>query len=95
MRRQPRPQEIVTFKADRSLLEALAGLPNRSEFIRNALLAALANACPLCNGTGLMSPDQKRHWDAFARRHAVRECGDCHERHLVCESESANAVHRH
>ncbi|MFO0840337.1 MAG: CopG family transcriptional regulator [Phycisphaerae bacterium] len=94
MPRAARSSEIVTFKADRSLLDALAGVPNRSEFIRNAVLAALQSVCPLCNGTGIMTPDQRRHWDAFARDHAVRECRDCHERYLVCGTGPAHAVHR-
>lgn len=76
--------EIVTFKADETLLEALQGVPNRSEFIRSAILAALDSACPLCRGTGILTPNQKRHWDEFARHHEITECDDCHELRLVC-----------
>jgi len=84
---------IVTFKADASLLDAMRGLPNRSEFIRNAVLAALDSACPLCLGTGILTPNQKRHWRAFSRHHAVRECDECHEKHLVCGGRKV-AAHR-
>lgn len=77
--------EIVSFKAESALLDALRGLPNRSEFIRAALLAALDGACPLCKGTGILSPAQRTHWELFARDHQVRECADCHELHLVCD----------
>lgn len=76
--------EIVTFKADATLLEAMAGIPNRSEFIRAAILGALDNVCPLCNGTGALTPDQRRHWDEFTVDHAVQECDECHVTHLVC-----------
>ena len=76
--------EIITFKADESLSEALRGIPNRSEFIRAAVLAALDSVCPLCQGTGILSPEQKRHWTSFASDHSVQECRDCHELHLVC-----------
>ncbi|MFP4058281.1 MAG: CopG family transcriptional regulator [Candidatus Brocadiia bacterium] len=76
--------EVVTFKADPSLLEAMRGIPNRSEFIRNAILAALDGVCPLCKGTGIMSPNQRRHWQAFIADHAVEECERCHELRLVC-----------
>jgi hypothetical protein len=79
-------QEIVTFKVDRALLEALRGIPNRSEFIRAAILAAIDSACPLCKGTGILTPDQRRHWQQFAKNHWFRECGDCHAVHLVCEA---------
>lgn len=52
MPRRRHKQQIVTFKAEASLLDALAGISNRSEFIRAALLAALDSTCPLCKGTG-------------------------------------------
>jgi len=77
-------QSIVTFKADPSLVEALRMVPNRSAFIRSAILAALENQCPLCAGTGILTPEQKRHWSKFAEDHAVQECAECHEWHLVC-----------
>ncbi len=79
-----RKSEIVTFKADESLLEALKGVSNRSEFIREAILAALDSNCPLCGGTGLLSPNKKRHWEGFAQDHSLEECENCHEARLVC-----------
>ncbi len=78
--------EIITFKVDGSLLEAMEGIPNRSEFIRAAVLQALDSACPLCRGTGIMTPDQKSHWDAFTADHQIKECDDCHALHLICEN---------
>ena len=79
-----RQAEVVTFKADDALLEAMQGIPNRSEFIRNAVLHALESLCPVCKGSGILTPNQKRHWDAFARDHKFKECDDCHEYSLVC-----------
>jgi hypothetical protein len=78
---------IITFKAHPSILEALRGVRNRSEFIRNAILAALDSACPLCKGTGILTPNQRKHWQSFAASHAVEECDDCHELRLVCARE--------
>lgn len=84
----PKQKEtVVTFKADTSLLEALRGVSNRSEFIRSAILTALNSFCPLCGGTGVLTPNQQRHWHEFARHHPWRECEDCHEVHLVCAQE--------
>lgn len=77
-------REVITFKVDEALAEAMRGIPNRSEFIRSAILEALDNRCPLCLGTGMLSPQQKRHWQQFSRSHAVEECSDCHAFHLVC-----------
>ena len=83
-------QEIVTFKVDQSLLDVLKDLPNRSEFIRRAILSALDNVCPLCQGTGVLTPNQRKHWDSFSASHKLTQCGDCHEIHLVCDNQPAN-----
>lgn len=84
--------EIITFKADQSLVEALKSIENRSEFIRNALLAALENTCPLCSGSGILTPSQKKHWEAFSEGHSVKECGVCHEFHLVCDTDRRQGI---
>lgn len=87
-------QTIITFKADASLVEALQGTPNRSAFIRSAILAALNATCPLCRGSGILTREQKAHWDDFIESHALEDCGQCHQRHLVCQHESATSLHR-
>ena len=38
-------QQIVTFKAEDALVKAMEDIPNRSEFIRSAILAALVVTC--------------------------------------------------
>ena len=81
-------QEIITFKVDEDLLKVIKDIPNRSEFIRGAIMTALARVCPLCNGSGTLTPNQKSHWDDFAVEHAVKKCDDCHERFLVCQMHS-------
>jgi len=85
----PRKQEIITFKADEPLRDAMAGIPNRSEFIRAAILSALDSVCPLCKGGGILTPDQRRHWLEFSQKHALEECEDCHAMYLVCEAAPA------
>ncbi len=76
--------DIITFKVDEALSEALRDVPNRSEFIRAAVATALASTCPLCRGQGFLTPSQKEHWDSFAADHTVTKCDDCHELHLTC-----------
>jgi hypothetical protein len=76
--------DVLTFKVDAALLDAMQGIRNRSEFIRNAIQAALDSTCPLCMGTGILSPNQKKHWDTFAQDHSVTECAECNEMVLVC-----------
>jgi len=81
--------EIITFKVDDSLAQIIHRLPNKSEFIRQAVMAALENTCPLCQGTGSLSPEQKKHWDEFASHHQIETCDDCHAVHIHCEFEHA------
>ena len=86
-RKPDRKEEIITFKADAALSGALRGIANRSAFIRAAIVASLDGTCPLCRGTGAMTRTQRTHWNRFARRHSVQECGNCHSVHLVCADE--------
>jgi hypothetical protein len=83
-------QETVTLKVDDALWQALQGVPNRSEFIRSAILVAMDSVCPLCKGSGILTPDQRRHWQEFATNHPLQECQDCHAMHLVCVAEEEN-----
>jgi hypothetical protein len=78
--------EVVSFKADATLLDAMRGVANRSAFIRTAILAALDSTCPLCSGTGTLTPNQMRHWNDLASDHSVEECEDCREVRLVCSN---------
>lgn len=80
--------DLITFKVDPSLAEAIERLPNRSEFIRKAILAALTNTCPLCQGTGVLTPEQREHWEGFTRSHKVERCDDCQAVHLQCNREA-------
>jgi hypothetical protein len=86
--------EVITFKVDAALSEALKDIPNRSRFIRSAVLAALDNVCPLCQGAGFLTPSQKQHWDRFAEGHTLRRCHDCHEIYLTCSHEPTKAPER-
>ncbi len=80
-----RKQEVITFKVDASLWSELQGVPNRSEFIRAAILSALKSTCPLCKGAGVLTSDQRKHWERFLQTHSIQKCDDCHAIHLVCD----------
>ncbi len=84
---------IITFKADESLQEALSHIPNRSEFIREAILTALDNICPLCQGNGILTPDQKKHWHIFEQNHHVEECADCQAPYIMCSLNDTTPKH--
>ncbi len=82
-------QETITFKVDKALWQSLQAVSNRSEFIRTAVLAALDSSCPLCCGTGVLTPEQRKHWEEFSRSHSVKQCEDCHAVCLVCVAEDS------
>ncbi len=77
-------QEVVSFKVDEALMEIIKNIPNRSEFIRHAILGALDNICPLCQGTGIFSTHQKKHWETFLEHHKIERCDDCNEIVINC-----------
>ena len=77
-------QDIITFKVDAALAKKIRDLPNRSAFIRSAILDALDNTCPLCQGTGTITPEQKDHWDDFLKEHDVVRCDDCEAIYIAC-----------
>jgi hypothetical protein len=87
--------DIITFKVPESLREAMKGIPNRSEFIRAAVVAALDSVCPFCKGTGVIMPSQRPHWDQFAAQHHFEECETCNAVHVVCHRSPRESVHAH
>jgi len=77
-------QEVVTFKVDLPLYERIKNIPNRSEFIRKAILKSLGTVCPFCGGKGMLDPAQKSHWDAFSVNHPLTRCERCNSFILSC-----------
>lgn len=85
-------ESVVSFKTDEKLARLLHALPNRSEFIRRALLEALESTCPLCQGSGILTPAQREHWDAFSEHHRIAQCADgCGETILYCDYQRLGA----
>lgn len=80
---------VVTFKAEEPLIAALEGVPNKSEFIRTAILAALDGACPLCGGNGILSKHQREHWQSFLKSHTLKRCKKCHGVTIDCSYHGA------
>jgi hypothetical protein len=59
----------VTFRIDPQLAAALRTLPNQTLFVETALLEALGETCPLCDGKGRV-PARRLKISDF-RRHAL------------------------
>jgi hypothetical protein len=77
--------DLITFKVEHSLAQLIDRMPNKSEFIRNALLSALSSTCPIYQGTGVLTPEQLEHWNRFMEHHKVERCSDCKAVYLSCE----------
>jgi len=86
-------ERVITFKTDDELAEILNMIPNKSEFIRKAIEAALENRCPLCNGTGSLTPAQHNHMQQFLTLHSLEKCEECDAVHFVCRSEEEKSPH--
>ena len=86
--------EVITFKVDGALAEQLKLITNRSEFIRQAVQQALQFECPLCHGTGTLTANQMKHWEAFTRSHHVETCDVCGESYLACDDHPENRAPR-
>lgn len=86
-------EKIFSFKVGLELADMLQAVPNRSEFIRSALTAALTNLCPLCQGRGHLTEEQRGHWDAFRVHHELTRCEKCQAVHLVCDSQPSCPRH--
>ena len=69
--------DVVSFKADKGLMELLRGVSNRSEFIRSAILSAFDHLCPLCKGTGVLTPHKRQHLDDVSTHLKEQECDEC------------------
>lgn len=68
-------RQIVSIKVDAELASFLDALPNKSEFIRNAILAQCVASCPLCYGTGVVFRGIGEHF--------AKVLTDC--RHVSCK----------
>jgi hypothetical protein len=75
-RKEPK-SEIVAFKVEKDLAEFLNKLPNKSDFIRKAIIAQFGMACPLCAGTGVVPRGVHNHYKPLLGEHNTRSCARC------------------
>ena len=68
---------VVAFKVEEELAEFLNKLPNKSAFIRKAIAAQLQMACPLCNGSGVVSRGVHDHYAPLLKNLSLRQCDGC------------------
>lgn len=70
-------KQIVAFKVEDDLANFLDALPNKSEFIRKAILAQFGMTCPLCTGTGVVDKGVHDHFEPVIGEHNSRPCEKC------------------
>jgi hypothetical protein len=75
--KKPQKSQIVAFKVEPELADFLDKLPNKSEFIRKAILAQFAMNCPLCTGTGVVEKGIHDHFEPVISEHNARPCEKC------------------
>jgi hypothetical protein len=73
----PQKKNIVAFKVEDDLAEFLNNLPNKSDFIRKAILAQFGMTCPLCVGSGVVPRGLHEHFKPVIEDHAHRACEKC------------------
>ncbi len=69
--------QIVAFKVDDDLAKFLDNLPNKSEFIRRAILAQFNMTCPLCTGSGVVPSGLHHHFEHVIEHNSTRPCEKC------------------
>jgi hypothetical protein len=69
--------EIVAFKVEEELAKFLNNLPNKSDFIRKAILAQFGMTCPLCTGTGVVPRGIHDHYKPVLTERNERACEKC------------------
>ncbi|MCG3138446.1 MAG: hypothetical protein HJJLKODD_02311 [Phycisphaerae bacterium] len=68
---------VISFRADEHLAELLNQLPDKSAFIRKAILSHFYQACPICKGRGVV-PESIAQWLKQTLDHEkLQECECC------------------
>lgn len=70
-------QVVVSFRVDAHLAEMLGRLPDKSSFIREAILSRFYDACPLCQGHGVLPGIVARWWAQRVSETTPRRCRCC------------------
>ena len=71
-------QTVVSFRVDQHLADILNSLPDKSAFIREAIMRRFYTLCPFCNGRGVL-PQAIAGWlqEKLPTYESI-ECDCCH-----------------
>jgi hypothetical protein len=76
-KKEEKKSQIVAFKVEDELAAFLDNLPNKSEFIRRAILAQFNMTCPLCTGSGVVPSGIHNHFEHVIEHSSSRPCEKC------------------
>jgi hypothetical protein len=77
MPRKSPKSKIVAFKVEEELADFLDNLPNKSDFIRKAILSQFGMTCPLCTGSGVVPRGIHDHYKPVIATENTRPCEKC------------------
>ena len=60
--KSPTGNVFMTVRIEQELADMLEQYPNKSDFVRKAILAQMAKICPLCHGKGEVFPGNYAHY---------------------------------
>jgi hypothetical protein len=75
-RRRP-TSRVFAFRADAQMVEALAAMPNASDFIRKAISRSLDEPCPICVGSGVVPTGFRSQLERLGGHFVMRRCSCC------------------
>jgi hypothetical protein len=70
-------QRVVTFKVEEDVAAFLDEMPNKSDFIRKALLSMLLEPCPVCKGKGSVPRSLRRDLELLFEKQQFVPCAFC------------------
>lgn len=74
---------VVAFKVETELADILNKLPNKSAFIRKAIVNQLDMACPLCSGAGMLPKGLHDHFAPLVTKLNSKACDECGDKTAV------------
>jgi hypothetical protein len=77
---------VVAFKVETELADILNQLPNKSAFIRKAIVNQLDMACPLCSGAGMLPKGLHDHFAPLVSKLNAKACDECGDKSTVLAS---------
>jgi hypothetical protein len=84
---------IISFKVNPELGRLLDALPNKSDFIRQAILTQFRAICPFCRGKGVVPRGLGEHYTGVFACHRHVRCAGCGAAEAIPDDAAAAAPH--